>query len=137
MGLSPIDLARKAWDSQPRWLDFNYALWCHLENGVAISTPNVFLLARPVWKDAPYEQIDDPGHIFERPDCWFIYAAASTSPESLRQFLACEPFPLPFFGWYRRDRLRFISREKLISHVRPENTQSSASPKAACAVHGV
>jgi hypothetical protein len=131
-------MARAKWDSEPRWLDFNTALWHHLQDGVAISTPNVFLLARPVRKDAPYEQIDDPSHVFSREaaDCWFIYAAASASPESIRQFIACEPFPLPYFGWYKHSRLRFVPRDKLISHVRPKTTQSPAAAEASRALAG-
>ena len=115
MGLSPIEQARQKWASVPRWYEFNYVLWCHLEYGVAISTPDVFLLARPVQKDALYEQIDDPGQVFEKPDCWFIYAAAGPGP--LVRFLACEPFPLPWFGWLKRERLRFHAREQLIQHL--------------------
>lgn len=113
--MTPIEQARDKWESEPRWLDFNLALWHHLEFGVVISDPNVFLLARPVEKDAPYEQIDDPGFIFHKPDAWFVYCAAG--PGSLARFLACEPFPLPFFGWCRRGHNRFYEREKLIEHL--------------------
>lgn len=74
----------------------------HLIGGYVISTPEVFLLFRPVDSRRP-DLFDDPWAVFEEVDTWFCYLAAG----DLSQFGRFMPYPLPFVAWNRKNSLRF------------------------------
>jgi len=73
----------------------------HLQNGVVVSTPLHFLMARAVVRGAV--GVDDPWQTFENPDTWLIWAAAGPSAVSVKTFcLTMQPFPLRWVAWARR-----------------------------------
>lgn len=113
--MTPIQMARQRWEAEPRIMEFGEMIWHHLEFGVVISDPEVFLCARPVERYASLEEISDPCRVFGNADTWFLYACAGKT--TLARFLKCEPYPLPFFGWEKRNRLRFHTRETLIEYL--------------------
>lgn len=71
-------------------------------------------MGRPVKKDADYDKLTDPGHIFRDPDCWWVYLASGDWRLAFRRF---EPYELPWFGWERNNNPRYWTRERLLKHV--------------------
>jgi hypothetical protein len=82
------------------------------------------MCVRPVCKDAPEDEILDPNIEFRNPDAWFIYAAAG----EMVQCLKAEPFPLPYFGWQKRNKVRFWPRERLIHAIRASSSNLLSGP---------
>jgi hypothetical protein len=113
--VKPYEAAREIYfkESCPR--TFAEDLGYHLHNGYVFSTPDFFLMGRPVCIGATYEEITDPIHIFPEHDAWFIYLAAGKG--YLRNFLKLEPYALPYFGWERSNKIRFYPRERILRHV--------------------
>lgn len=83
---------------------FRDDLEAHLLNGCVFSTPDFFVMGRPVSSSAPEALILDPWHAFPAADCdgWLIYLAAG----NWRQAVALLPHPLPRIGWERGARGR-------------------------------
>lgn len=106
-------------ENSPR--TFSEDLQAHLVNGFVFSTPEMFLMFRPVRSTADPAEINDPRHHFKRSECdsWYIYAYATarkTSPQSLvKKLLRYQPYALPLVAWEkaRDQRLRFHSIKKL------------------------
>lgn len=112
--MNQIARAARVFIEEPSAVDFQDVLASHLLYGYVYSTPESFIMARPVNINALHEEILDPNADFDSPNAWFIYAAAGT----LESFLAIEPYPLPFFGWEKRNRIRFWQRERVINAIR-------------------
>jgi hypothetical protein len=73
----------------------------YLEVGVVASNPLYFLMARAIDKDDPHEW--DPYHVYEKLDCWFVWAAAGPDAVSVKTFcLRQAPYPLKWMAWSRR-----------------------------------
>ena len=92
---------------------FEVDLALHLAHGYVIAMPDVFVMGRPVRRDAPVDEIHDPAKTFDLPDCWWVWLAAG----NLARILDLEPFPLPYYGFERDNEPRFYRREQLIRHV--------------------
>jgi hypothetical protein len=100
---SPIRLAIDAAARDPLPVDFETAVWIHAFQGLLISNPRVFLMARPVSTRWSSNDFDDPMRIASRDeaDCWHVYLAAGRLPELMR----LAPYPLPFLSYVHRGRL--------------------------------
>lgn len=81
----------------------------HLQCGYVFSTPEVFVMGRPVRKGAEYVQLTDPAFIFDRVDCWWVYLAAG----DLGQMMRFLPYELPWFGWERDNKPRYWRAERI------------------------
>lgn len=87
----------------------------HAKSGFVYSTPDFFVMGRPVLRSAAPELIRDARHVFRREECdaWFIHAAAGNMPK----MWAITPWPLGWIGWTRMrdslDELTFIPTESL------------------------
>lgn len=81
--------------------DFDRELAAHLAGGFVFSTPDAFLMGRPVHSGAPHELLADPFHRFPPADCdaWLVWLAAG----DLRAMLRLTPYRLPWLAWARRD----------------------------------
>jgi hypothetical protein len=92
--MTPVERAKDLLGSG--WLD---ALEAHLLQGFVFSTPETFLMARPVPRGA---EILDPWQAWPREACdaWFVWIGVGR-PAHL---LAHAPFPLPWIGWNRLGR---------------------------------
>lgn len=110
--MTPFHLAQQVYQREMCKRDFFTDLHGHLIGGYVFVTPTMFVMGRPVAKDAPYEQVTDPSYRFEAPDAWLVYLA---SGNGLKEFFRHEPFILPFIGWERDNRLRFYRRERLMA----------------------
>lgn len=64
---------------------FEGVLKAHLDGGICVSTPEYFLMARPVAREASQELLSDPFLSFENlnPDAWFVYMAAGDISKGL------------------------------------------------------
>ena len=85
---------------QPRRLEEDEAMYRNC--GYVIETPEVYVIGKAVWHEAPWEAIVDPQVSFARieQDAWFLHAMAG----SLRAMWAVKPYYLPLIGWSRRGR---------------------------------
>ena len=83
---------------QPRTFAEDVALY--EAAGYVWDTPEVFLMARPVWKDAPDEVIKC-SHVRFHDSCvnaWFLFAFVG----DLRATITIAPYQLAWVGWSRR-----------------------------------
>ncbi len=107
--VSPFHLAQQVYQRELCKRDFFTDFHLHLEGGIIVVTPNLFLMGRAVIKSAPYEEITNPAVQFEKPDAWLVYLAAGHG--ALKEFFRYEPYPLPYLGWERNNVLRFYPAE--------------------------
>jgi len=97
---------------------FRSDLEAHLLHGYVWSTPEWFVMARPVASDGDHDQIKDAWHVFDPFDCWHIFAYANTTPHNLRglveKFLRLMPYELPLVSWEREkdNDLRFYNLKR-------------------------
>ena len=99
--MTPLEIARathEGYGVEP----FHVALAAHFAHGVVISTPEVFMLMRPVNTAGRREKFDDPGYMFDNPDCWHCYLASG----DLSQFGRYIPYFLPYISYVRKNQLR-------------------------------
>lgn len=85
-------------------------------HGYVLSTPETFVMARPVCSRDPVEMIVDPWVTYSRGDCdaWLIYLAAG----NLRPALEWFPFELPLIGWERKNSLRWYGFQSALARLR-------------------
>lgn len=102
--MTPVEQAAAVYDREDCRRTFREDLELHLLHGYVFSTPTLFMMGRPVNKDAPREWIVDPSHEFAADDwnCWLLYLAAGR----ISDFWRYEPFPLDFVAWERKNVLR-------------------------------
>lgn len=107
--MSPIDKARQVYSQEPCARTFDEDLRLHLKFGYVFSTPEFFIMGRPVDSTAEYHLVTDPSLQFPEPDAWLVYLAAG----DLSMFWTIKPFDLPYIGWERDNALRFYPSERL------------------------
>lgn len=108
--MNPLHEAQLVYQREPCKRDFWTDLHLHLSHGYVFSTPESFIIGRPVSRLARSDEITNPAHIFTDPDAWLVYLA---SGNSLRVFFRYEPFPLPWIGWERNNKLRWYRTEAI------------------------
>lgn len=96
---SPIELAAETYREGER--PFTVDLGLHLKHGYVWSSPECFIMARPI-DSADAAHILDIEHEAEQPDCWFVWLGAGKRP--FRRFLELMPFELPRVGWHNKKR---------------------------------
>lgn len=81
-------------------------LEAHLVTGFVFSTPDFFVMGRPVIRMAPRPLLLDPWRAFPREgcDCWMVWLAAG----DLGKAWSILPWPLPWLGFERGMELRFV-----------------------------
>ena len=117
--MAPIDKVRMLYTEQsPR--TFEEDLSAHFYHGYVFSTPNYFMMIRPVWSGAPQEAINDVWCAFTPSswDTWYVYAFALRYDKGLaglvKKLLTHMPFYLPLTAWERSgESLKFHSTDKL------------------------
>src|ERR1043165_6791482 len=94
--MTPVERAKSLLGSD--WLD---ALEAHLLNGFVFSTPEAFLMGRPVPRGA---ELLDPWQSWPREECdaWFVWIGVGRAA----RLLSLMPYPLPWVGWERPRRPR-------------------------------
>jgi hypothetical protein len=101
--MKPIELAAAVYQQEDCARSFREDLEAHLLNGFVYSTPDAFLMGRPVRRDANPEDIVNPWVNFTDPDCWHCYLFSG----SLHHTMSMPPFKLPWVSYERKNRLRF------------------------------
>lgn len=78
--MTPVEQASELYARFPQPRTFREDLEAHLLHGYVFSTPDCFLMARPVSSHATAEAISDPWHRFEphEQDTWLIWIAAGS-----------------------------------------------------------
>ena len=66
-------------------------------------------MGRAVNRNGDPSDIVNPEFQFDLVDTWLVYLAAG----DLREFFLREPYPLPWVGWERNNRLRFYDMEAI------------------------
>lgn len=112
-GSVPYLVAASVYQNEPCQRTFEEDLELHLMFGYVFSSPTMFMMGRAVEKDAPREKIVDPAFKFTNPDTWLIYLAAG----DLMEFFSREPYPLPWVGWERDNKLRFYRMEAVKQRI--------------------
>lgn len=75
-------------------LDFERDLGFYLTNGVVVSRPDRFIMAKPIVAAEGADSWNPP-----KPDCWYVHCAVGRS--ALDWFLPQAPFRLPLLAWRR------------------------------------
>ena len=117
--MTPYEQAVLVYACEPCARSFEDDLRLHMMYGYVVSTPDVFLMGRPVEKNADETLIKDPAYKFYNPDTWLVYLAAG----DMAKFFDYEPYPLPWMAWERQNVLRFHRREhvyRLLAGSRPD-----------------
>jgi hypothetical protein len=111
--MTPVEMAARVYEREACAASFREDLEAHLLHGYVHSTPEGFVMARPVVSTAAEDEVVNPWVCFpkEMCDAWLIYLAAGNLASLLHLF----PFRLPLIGWQKRNRLRFYGIES--AHV--------------------
>lgn len=100
-GNSPVERAAKVYKTEPCARTFRQDLEFYLINGWVVSTPSVFVMARPVQSGATQLEITGQ-RIFTETDAWLIYLLAGDMAEAWRYL----PYDLPKIILERKNVLR-------------------------------
>ena len=97
--MTPYEQIWKKYREEMPEVDFSRIVGHHLQFGFAFGTPDFFVMGRPVVKDAPESQIDDPYHLFPpaTADAWYVHAMAG----NIEKAWSILPWPLGFIGFHR------------------------------------
>jgi hypothetical protein len=98
------------------WLDIGVML----ERGwVVVSTPELFLLAKPIDSRKPPEIWRDIATGSNEPDTWLVWAYATAAGVNINKILTHCPHPYNFVAFARRTgRLKFYVWEKICTHLK-------------------
>lgn len=113
---SPHDLVLADWQARPRDQSLRFYEELHMSMGFLFSTPDFFVMGRPVRKYAPIEHILDVQCRFERATCdtWFIFQMAG----DMTKAWSIMPWELPWMCWVRDNdptgELRFYETRRLM-----------------------
>lgn len=110
--MTPFDQIAALYDQYPQPRTFDEDIAAHISTGYLVSTPEYFIMARGISKQADPHLIADPWYAFpaDLQDTWLVFAFAGYS----RNFLAFVPYPLRWVAWQRRGRpLRFHEFSKI------------------------
>jgi hypothetical protein len=108
--MTPVQRAAAVYDREPCARSFKEDLEAHLIYGLVVSTPDLFLMARPVSHDAPRYEIVNPWcNVWDsgEPDCWHLYLYAGDMLSAFQQ----ATYELPYVSFERKNRLRVYRRE--------------------------
>jgi hypothetical protein len=105
--MTPLEKAMDVYRREPCFRTFDADLALHLDNGHVFSTPDYFIMGRPVPRDARHDLITDPAITFpdSLTDCWHIYLFAGNIVKAWE--VLQEVRWLPWFSFERRNDLRF------------------------------
>ncbi len=81
---------------------FTEDIEAHFLHGWVISTPELFLMARPVRSDWSDDVVLNPFRLSDSPDMWHVWLAAG----DWRQAFRLAPFPLPWVSIERKHQLK-------------------------------
>ena len=98
--MSPFETAADLYRRHPQALPLEGYLMWHLRHGFVYSTPDYFIMGRPVHLCAyPRSLITEHLHIFDQDICdaWYIHLMAG----DMSKAWGILPYPLPWLCWER------------------------------------
>jgi hypothetical protein len=124
--MTPFDQAAQLYERFSCTATFAEHLEWYLQHGYVFSTPQLFLMGRPVELSSfHHEKLlqHDPAHC----DCWYVHLFAG----DLSSWTW--PYPLPYLAWHRMKdasrgrQLRVYPAERIVSctHANPSPTPST------------
>lgn len=107
----PYDAAMAVYRNEPCARSFFDDFTLHMKHGFVFSTPDYFIMGRPVNSKAAEAQIVDPACTFkpEECDCWHVYLMAG----DVTKVWNIMPYPLPKVSFERRNELRFYTLDSI------------------------
>ena len=99
--MSPIDKIQHTFAQ--KGVDFPSILEMHYAHGFVYSTPEFFVMGRPVDSKESYNLIREPTYTFDdyRQDAWWIYGMAGQTDKAWNIL----PYHLPLIGFERFDEI--------------------------------
>ena len=107
--MTPSQIAYKYYEKEHGNI-FHQVLDLHLLNGYVHSTPDYFIMARPVNMRAPKADIINPHFIFQNNEwnCWFVYFYTG----NIKNVFTNMPFSLRYCSFEHRNKLKVHSLAK-------------------------
>jgi hypothetical protein len=102
---NPFDQAAGVYDREPCARTFDDDLVAHLRFGYVFSTPEYFIMGRPVDSQSEDYLLLNPSLKFERTDAWLVWLYAG----DIQQALNILPIDLPYVLFQRKNELRRYS----------------------------
>lgn len=126
---TPFDLAAGIYESEPCANTFEHDLLAHHQHGYVFSTPESFIMGRPVDKAALIEEILDIEFAFprEKHSAWLVWAFAGDIRHALR-FL---PYRLPWVIFQRKNELRVYPMERFEGFLSVDNVNMALHQRIA------
>jgi hypothetical protein len=99
--MSPIDKLQHTFAT--KGVDFAAILEMHYAFGFVFSTPDFFVMGRPVCSTEAYNLISEPTYTFNENICdaWWVYGMAGQTDKAWNIL----PHPLPLIGFERFDEI--------------------------------
>lgn len=109
--MTPFEQAAKVYDRESCVRSFTEDVELHFLHGFVHSTPDFFIMGRPVVRAAAPALILNPSHPFARAECdaWMVYLAAGDLGKAWQVL----PWPLPWLVFERNNELRFVSADAI------------------------
>lgn len=124
---TPFDAAARVYETEDCAATFEHDLMAHFENGYVHSTPEYFIMGRPVNKDAPGYELYDITHTppREQQNAWLVWLYSGSITHALRQM----PYRLPWVVFQRKNELRVYPMDRFESFLQPPaNTNMTVTP---------
>lgn len=131
--MSPYREIYQKYQQERPEVDFPALIGHHLQFGFVYSTPDFFVMGRPVPKNAASQLILDPNHFWGREhcDCWYLHAFAGRMDKVWKVM----PYPLKFCAWTRihdkENELTIVSFEDLQRLCPPDHESIETEPALA------
>lgn len=109
--MNPFEKAQEVYRREPCARTFDEDLFLHLKHGFVFSTPEYFIMGRAVDRNADPVLIVNPRCTFGRDEAnaWMIYLMAGDPSKAW----SIMPWPLGWFGFERRNDLRWYQAERI------------------------
>lgn len=101
--MTPYETASELYRKNPQLGSFDQLLTLHLKDGVVMSGPTVFLMARKI-------------STVTISDTWFIECGVG----SMEAMLSAMPFWLPYIGFSHKGRFRVYATARIINRIPTE-----------------
>jgi hypothetical protein len=113
--MTPTQEIQRLYREYPQPATFRQDIMAYAVFGYVIARPDLFVMGRPVCRDADPDDIATPWVHFDKPDSWLIYAFSGSS----RNMLDFIPYPLQWIGFQRRGNpLKFNDYNRFLQLLR-------------------
>jgi len=134
MKLAPILQASKIYEKEECARTFQEDLESHLLHGFMVSTPEYFIMGRPVIRGKSKTERDRLGKLILDPDyvfaisecnCWHIWLMAGDVSKCWDYY----PYPMKWVSWEISNKIRYYSMKPIIRKTTDYDKQRSILAK--------